>query len=138
MDPKVMELRIRQWMPVFEEQAKSELNKDEWCAQNGINRTSFFRWQKRVRAYLLDHSDIASQIQDPTTGKQVDHECFVELPCTQIAAPGTSAPRNPHDVVMKDDAAPISIHYGSFSVNVDGEVDEKQLAAVLRVLKNVD
>ena len=38
MDPRVMELRIRQWIPVFEEQAKSGLNKDEWCIINGINR----------------------------------------------------------------------------------------------------
>jgi hypothetical protein len=30
MDPRVMELRIRQWIPVFEEQAKSGLNKNEW------------------------------------------------------------------------------------------------------------
>ena len=54
MDPRVMELRIKKWIPVIEEQAKSGMSKKEWCAMHGINRTSFFRWQKRVRKYLLD------------------------------------------------------------------------------------
>ena len=49
MDPRVIELRIKKWIPVIEEQAKSGMSKKEWCAMHGINRTSFFRWQKRVR-----------------------------------------------------------------------------------------
>ena len=53
MDPKVMEMRIKQWIPIFEEQAKSGLNKQEWCIQNGINRSAFFKWQRECRKYLL-------------------------------------------------------------------------------------
>ncbi len=53
MDPRVMELRIKKWIPVIEEQAKSGMSKKEWCVMHGINRTSFFRWQKRVRKYSL-------------------------------------------------------------------------------------
>ena len=30
MDPRVMELRIKKWIPVIEEQAKSGMGKDEW------------------------------------------------------------------------------------------------------------
>ena len=36
MDSNVMELRLKQWMPIFEEQAKSGLNKRDWCEQNGV------------------------------------------------------------------------------------------------------
>ena len=131
MDPRVMELRIRQWIPVFEEQAKSGLNKDEWCIINGINRGSFFRWQKRVRSYLLEHGEGVGQLTVPSVNEQTDNECFVELPCTQAAF------RNLHDDVM-DEAAPISIRYGEFVVNVNDEVDERQLAVVLRALKNAE
>lgn len=53
MDPRVMELRIKKWIPVIEDQAKSGMSKKEWCAMHGINRTSFFRWQKRVRSTSL-------------------------------------------------------------------------------------
>ena len=42
MDASVMELRLEQWKPIFEAQAKSGLNKQEWCQQNGIRRWEFF------------------------------------------------------------------------------------------------
>lgn len=137
MDPRVMELRIRQWIPVFEEQAKSGLNKDEWCIINGINRGSFFRWQRRVRSYLLEHGESDCQLPIPSTNEQANNECFVELHCTQAALPGMAALRNLHDDVM-DETTPISIRYGAFVANVNGEVDERQLAAVLRAMKNAD
>ena len=137
MDPRVMELRIRQWIPVFEEQAKSGLNKDEWCIINGINRGSFFRWQRRVRSYLLEHGEGVAQLSAPPINEQAENECFVELPLAQAALPGMAALRNLHDDVI-DEAAPISIRYGEFVVNVNNEVDERQLAAVLRALKNAE
>ncbi len=31
MDAKVMEIRLKKWMPIFEEQAKSGLSKNAWC-----------------------------------------------------------------------------------------------------------
>ena len=56
MDPRVMELRIKKWIPVIEEQAKSGMSKKEWCVMHGINRTSFFRWQKRPHStHHLSH-----------------------------------------------------------------------------------
>ena len=42
MDTRVMELRIKQWIPLIEEQSKSGISKDQWCTMHGINRTSFF------------------------------------------------------------------------------------------------
>lgn len=139
MDPRVMELRIRQWIPVFEEQAKSGLNKDEWCIINGINRGSFFRWQRRVRSYLMEHGEIENtgQLQPPNVSEQSNNECFVELSCSTAAVPGIAALRNLHDDVL-DDAAPIRIHYGGFSIHIDGMADEKQLTTVLRAMRNVD
>lgn len=140
MDPRVMELRIRQWIPVFEEQAKSGLNKDEWCILNGINRGSFFRWQRRMRSYLLEHGETGSteqQLQISGVNPAKDHDCFVELPCPQAAVPGMASLRNRHDDIS-DDAASIRISYGGFSVHIDRIFDEVQLTAVLRSIKNVD
>lgn len=42
MDAEIMELRLRQWLPIFEKQARSGLNKKDWCEENGIKRTAFF------------------------------------------------------------------------------------------------
>lgn len=138
MDAKVMELRTRQWLSLFEEQTKSGLNKKEWCAVNGINRGAFFRWQRRVRAYLLAQGESAGQLQPPGINeRQTDNDCFVELPCPQPAVPGATVLRNLHDGA-REVSSPISIQYGGFSVHVDGKVDEKQLTAVLRAMKNAD
>lgn len=140
MDSRVMELRLRQWIPVLEEQAKSGLNKNEWCILNGINRGSFFRWQRRVRSYLLEHGEAGStsQLQDSRDKNALkDNEYFVELPCLKAAVPGLTSLRNLHDDISAD-AAPVSIRYGDFSVHVDGIVNEKQLTAVLRAIRNVD
>ena len=41
MDAEIMELRLRQWLPIFEKQARSGLNKKDWCEENGIKRTAF-------------------------------------------------------------------------------------------------
>ena len=137
MDQKVMEFRIRQWLPVFEEQARSGLNKDEWCIMNGISRGSFFRWQKRARSYLLEHGESLGQTQVSAEKEPTEAGCFVELSCSQVPGPGISALRHLHDD-FPEESVPISIHYGGFSIHVDGEVDERQLTAVLRAMKNAD
>jgi len=31
LDSNIIELQLKQWMPIFEEQVKSGLNKEEWC-----------------------------------------------------------------------------------------------------------
>jgi hypothetical protein len=57
LDSKIMELRLKQWMPIFEEQAKSGLNKQDWCRQNEVKRTAFFKWQRELRKYLLERNE---------------------------------------------------------------------------------
>jgi uncharacterized protein YodC (DUF2158 family) len=41
LDSKIMELRLKQWIPIFDEQAKSGMTKEEWCKQNGVKRSAF-------------------------------------------------------------------------------------------------
>ena len=137
MDPRVMELRIRQWIPVLEEQARSGLTKDEWCIINRISRGSFFRWQRRVRAYLLEHGEEAVQLQTASTNEQADSDYFVELPRSQALVPGIAALRSFHDDIW-DETAPISIHYGDFLINIRAGADEDQLSTVLRAIRNAD
>ena len=137
MDPRVMELRIRQWIPVLEEQARSGLTKDEWCIINKISRGSFFRWQRRVRSYLLEHGENAGQLQAEGVNEQTTDEYFVELPRSQAVVPGLAALRSLHDDGW-DKKAPISIHYGDFLINIRAGVNEDQLSTVLRAIRNAD
>ena len=137
MDPRVMELRIKKWIPVIEEQAKSGMTKNEWCAMHGIERITFFRWQKRVRAYLLDQcgeqpSQLASSISS-------DNEVgFVELPAIQDTPVGMAGRRYGKRIQACGDPPSISIRYGDFSIDLNGGADEEQLSMVLRVLRHAD
>ena len=77
MDQKIMEVRIKRWIPLIAEQANSGLSKKEWCSQNGIERTSFFRWQKRGRSYLLEHQE-SEEASLPVLKQNENDEKFVE------------------------------------------------------------
>lgn len=125
MDSKVLELRIEQWIPLIQEQANSGLNRKERCSLNGIERTSFFRWQKRVRSYLFEHQEpegsnlpVLKQCKDCKDGER-----FVELPSTRAALAGVYHARSEYRSEGNDYS--IHIHYGGFSISLTGEVDER-------------
>ena len=137
MDPRVMELRIKKWLPIMEAQANSGMTKKEWCAQNGIERTSFYRWQRRVRTYLIEHGN-SYRNQEAITALQEQNEYFVELPSRQVSLVDTVETSNNENNPADSGNTPIRIHYGDYSVSVNRDFDESQLIAVLRVLKHVD
>ena len=138
MDQRVMELRIKQWISVIEEQAKSGMGKGEWCAMHGIDRTSFFRWQKRVREYLLNkYEDQPSRLPSPAASGETG---FVEIPSVPASPVGMA---DQADLYAGDAAAcgrppSISIRYGSFFIDLGSGVDEEQLSKVLRAIKHAD
>lgn len=138
MDPRVMKLRIKQWIPIIEEQAKSGVSKGEWCTMHGIDRTTFFRWQKRVRAYLLDQWE--DQASLPTSSAQSEETSFVEIPSTQVALmemPGQADPCTGNNVTCSSPPS-IRIRYGDFSIDLGNGVDEQQLSTVLRIIKHAE
>ena len=137
MDSKIMEIRIRKWIAILQEQTRSGLTKKEWCAINGIEKTSFFRWQRRVRSYLLEHVDDADRLQAPAVNSQKDQACFVELSHSQEAPPAIAASGEHLDGASQE-PHPMSVFYGGFSVHISGAIDEAQLTAVLRAMKHAD
>ena len=96
MDKRIMELRIKQWITIIEEQGKSGLNKAEWCTLHGVDRTTFFRWQKRVRAYLLNQWE--DQPPLIPSSAQTDETGFVEFPLWKWQDRQTSVPGNKQPV----------------------------------------
>ncbi|MCR5650034.1 MAG: hypothetical protein K6F86_02495 [Lachnospiraceae bacterium] len=80
MDLSVIELRLQQWKPIFEAQAKSGLGKNEWCKKNGICRWEFYRRQRELRQYLLRERFPEGESEAETTDLSAVPETFVELP----------------------------------------------------------
>ena len=123
MDSDVMEQRVRQWMSIFKEQANSGLNKKDWCRQNGIKRSAFFRWQRECRAYLLS--------KQQTLPPEKAEPAFVEISCTKSEAAVVPTTDIFHSAI---DSSSIIISCNGFSVSVNGQVDEINLAKVLKVI----
>jgi hypothetical protein len=136
LDSKIMELRLKQWIPIFEEQAKSGLNKQEWCRINDISRAAFFKWQRELRKYLLEKNENRLQAQLSTELAVHTDSRFVEL------APTSSSVRsslNDCSVRSADitPASSISIRCGEFSIDLNNDVNEMLLSKVLKAMADV-
>ena len=136
MDSKVMELRLKRWIPLFEEQARSGLNKQEWCSRNQVSRAAFFKWQRELREYLLEKNGniVKAQPSKELTAQTASN--FVEL------APVSSSVRsslNDNFVSSRDIAptAPISIRCGKFSIDLNNDTNELLLSKVLKAMADV-
>jgi hypothetical protein len=136
LDSKIMELRLKQWMPIFEEQAKSGLNKQEWCKLNGVKRASFFKWQRELRKYLLEKNENKFQNQLSTELAVHTAPAFVEL---EPADPSLRSSLNDSCVRSGDitHASSISIRCGEFSIDLNDDVNELLLSKILKVMADV-
>jgi len=136
LDSEIMELRLKQWMPIFEEQAKSGLNKQEWCIQNEVKRAAFFKWQRELRKYLLEKNENKSRDQISTELAVHPAPDFVEL------ASASSTVRSSLNAccVRSSDITPassISIRCGEFVVDLKDDVNEMLLSKVLKAIADV-
>lgn len=131
-----MELRLKQWMPLFEEQAKSGLNKEEWCRLNGVKRAAFFKWQRELRKYLLEKNENKFQAQQSSELAVHTASKFVEL-----APVSSSVPSSLNDSCVKSGditpASSISIRCGEFSIDLNDDVNELLLSKVLKAMADV-
>lgn len=135
MDAAVMEFRIKQWIPLFEEQARSGLGKEDWCEANGISRNAFFKWQREIRRYMLANNlkvpNIANEYFQTEPG-------FVDI-TAKVAAPAVV--RNEPEQMLcsfkPSTVSRLSIRYGSFSIDLNETTDERLLSMALGVVSNV-
>lgn len=147
MDKEVMEFRMKQWIPIFEAQAKSELGKDEWCEANGITRNTFYKWQREIRKYLLVNNLKMPNIENEYFQTEPD---FVEI--TQNKTAPTVIDSVSKDIVqniVKDEPAQrlyssetvsspmLSIKCGNFSIDINEGTNERLLSMALGVMSNV-
>lgn len=143
MDKEVTEVRIRHWIRVFELQAKSGKNKTLWCAENGINRSAFYYWQRVIRKYALNRPDISNA---PCVVPQEDNgPVFVELNDNDQNSLPICGHVQTEEPPVKQQMLPIpdvnssriTINYRGFSIDVSNGVDEASLKKALKVVKDI-
>lgn len=139
MDTKDIELRMKQWLPVFEAQAQSGIGKEKWCDVNGIKRWEFFKWQREIRKYLLDQNvaepEAAAECLPAETEFVDITPALVSSPVVAGDEPGTVASAYGH---ADDPASSINIRYGGFTIELSGGINEKLLSTILEVIKDVN
>lgn len=128
MDDKVMELRLQQWLPIFEEQINSGLNKQDFCEKNGIKRAAFFKWQRVCRTYLL--------AKNSNTIKGSDESAFVEISCNNPSS--NEVVKSDSDNKYDNTSSVITVSYNGFCVGVTGIVNESNLTKVLRAITHAN
>ena len=129
MDAKVMRQRLEQWIPIFEEQARSGIGKEQWCRENGIRRWEFYRRQRECREYLIENAEAGQAL--PKMPESLPD--FFELPTiantTQISPP-----------IYRQDAdcqvGAIDVSYGGFDISLTGAVNSDTLSALIKAVKN--
>lgn len=130
MDSSVMEIRLQSWIPIFAAQAKSGLNKKEWCAANNVSLSAFFKWQRIYRNTLLESGSTSTALSIPVQQDLPAGPCpaFIEIPVPE-RIPVQATPARPEPG--------ISITAGQFSIAISGKVDEASLTRVLKAVSNV-
>lgn len=123
MDAKIMELRVRKWLPIFEEQAKSGLSKREWCEKNGIKRWEFFQRLRECRNYLLEKSGTDAERVPAVPAIP----SFVEVPVNTCQE---TMPVD--DGICSKDSGRINISCGKFRISIEGNIRQDTLATVIR------
>lgn len=78
------QLRIAHWAELFKEQKESGLTVNEWIADRGISRNTFYYWKKRFKKLYIN-SILDSEAQLPQSINQssaapAEHHEFVALP----------------------------------------------------------
>ncbi|SEB07836.1 hypothetical protein SAMN02910384_03349 [Pseudobutyrivibrio sp. ACV-2] len=137
MDKKVMDVRLKSWIPVFEEQARSGLTKQAFCEKNNIKRGDFFYWQRQAREYFLDQQE-ETKSSSKTTEKEETALGFYEISAPKaVSKPQTEIVAKTYEPLVQMPSS-ISISYGGFTIEMHGEVNEPALCAILKAVKHAD
>jgi len=122
-----MELRIQQWIPLLEAQAKSGMTKQDWCTANGIERSSFYRWQRECRNYLIEKQQTDTIASTACVKNEANTSAFVEIPMHNPSA------------VLNDSmqVSSIDLTVSGITISLKGDVNEVNLMKVLKVISNV-
>lgn len=63
------DFQYQAWAVMVREQARSGLSVSDWCAQNNINKKSFYYRRKRLREEYLEENKLAFvPLQPPSAG----------------------------------------------------------------------
>ena len=109
MDQLTREVRYNKWADIIVAANNSGMTKEEFCKQNGINRKTFYYYQRKLRQELGTYITETKETQ------------FVEVP---VAAGRTQS------------CPAAVIHVGSVSIDIADGISESTLISIGRIIRN--
>ena len=148
MDESVMNVRMQKWVRIIQDAVNSGLTKNEYCARNGIDRSQFFHWQKRIREYVLEQNP--GLAIPPSRGqmqqiREVNSQVIASLPVFCELKPRDEIPSIPTAQqtpavqaipAVAAFSAGIMVQFGQFQIYVNESASEKTLRLVFSVIQH--
>ena len=137
MDKKALAVRTAQWRQIVDECNRSTLCKTEWCRKNGIRFRSLMYWQKKFRDQeLLAREAGAGNLSNSKDIVPLNTAAFVDV-TDRLLSGDPANPGSDRHPVCESGSSAIMIRTGCYQVYLNGEVSEKPLRTVMRVLRDV-
>ena len=138
-----MNVRMQKWVRIIQDAVNSGLTKNEYCARNGIDRSQFFHWQKRIRQFVLQNNPELG-LPDPQHGQMqqlraVNSQVIASLPVFCELKPREEiAPVQQVQTVPAVAAfsAEVMVQFGQFQIYVNESASEKTLRLVFSVIQH--
>ena len=108
MEQNEMAMREQQWLETIQIAKQSGLPVNQWCHENGIAESTFYRWQQKIRQQLLDSAEPP----------------FIELP--KQAKP--SVPAQPSHLV--------TLHIQDITVEFPSGLSAAQISELIRGIRH--
>ena len=134
MEAIAMTVREQGLLRTIQEAARSGQSTKDWCMQNGIAESTFYRWKQRLRERAL------AQLWPETAGiTQARHPAAANVP-TFAQLSYSDTPERVSDIqVQMHDRRPstsLRIRSGALTLELGAELCEEDLSKVLRAVRN--
>ena len=108
MEQNEMAMREQQWLETIQTAKQSGLPVNQWCHENGIAESTFYRWQQKIRQHL------PGSAEPP----------FIELP----EQPKPSIPTQPSHL--------ITLHMRDITVDIPSDISAAQISELIRGIRH--
>lgn len=105
--------KLQEWREKIKECRSSELPVKEWCREQRINPTTYYRWEREIFGRV-------KCAQEPGTSLVASETVFAQLPAPKGSSPGISV---------------MTVRMGGMEIDVHAGADAEMLASLFRVLK---
>lgn len=134
MEAIAMTVREQGWLQTIQEAARSGQSTKDWCMQNGIAQSTFYRWKQRLRERAL------ARLWPETIGITPAKEPALANTPTFARLNDSDIPERVTDNQAQMDTRRLStslcIRSGELTLELGADLCEEDLSKVLRAVRN--